>query len=374
MKKIIKLSYLLFIVLFAGTVSAQTNKFSHQNIKLECKTCHDCEIPTKENPCLTKCPRDKMPAEVHSPSEGPTVITMDDLSKKEKQFGPVNFSHKLHAEMSGMAGGCSMCHHYNPAGEVIGCKSCHELERKREDISKPDLKGAYHRQCMDCHRAWSHSVSCETCHSQQPDKNKAVLSKTGRVHPEIKVPDVITFDTKSSKGKIVTFPHSEHNKLFGLDCQSCHSDESCVKCHDTNKQAKPASLSLEQHHQRCSKCHDTKDQNNCVMCHDSKQKAPFNHGERTGWALNRFHQKLDCSRCHTEKGKFTKMDSKCSSCHGIWNQSNFDHKITGLALNETHGELECENCHTEPTYTKPDCSSCHDDKSFPKDKPGKLVK
>ena len=57
-----------------------------------------------------------------------------------------------------MGGGCENCHHYNTSGPILKCSSCHESSRKREDVSIPDLKGAYHRQCMDCHREWSHDT------------------------------------------------------------------------------------------------------------------------------------------------------------------------------------------------------------------------
>jgi Zn finger protein HypA/HybF involved in hydrogenase expression len=45
-----------------------------------------------------------------------------------------------------------------------------------------------------------------------------------------------------------------------------------------------------------------------------------------------------------------------------------------LILDEVHVEFECENCHQEPTYRIKSCDNCHDDKSYPKDKPGKVIK
>jgi DnaJ-class molecular chaperone len=100
---------------------------------------------------------------------------------------------------------------------------------------------------------------------------------------------------------------------------------------------------------------------------------PFNHKISTGWALNKFHEDLECIKCH-KSGKFVKLDNSCTSCHSNF-AAGFDHSATGLKLDETHAELECSDCHSEKDFSKlPDCSNCHDDKSFPKDKPGKLFK
>ena len=50
-----------------------------------------------------------------------------------------------------------------------------------------------------------------------------------RLHPKIITPVTIKFDTPKANGKMVTFYHSQHIDLFGLECQSCHSNESCGK-------------------------------------------------------------------------------------------------------------------------------------------------
>ncbi len=111
---------LFFCSLF---VNAQTQKQVHPNLNgITCKTCHSCDIPTKENPCIIPCPREKMVSIDQFPEEGPAVLTIDKFKKQSDIYAPVIFSHLLHAEMSGMAGGCKMCHHYNPPGQVIGCR------------------------------------------------------------------------------------------------------------------------------------------------------------------------------------------------------------------------------------------------------------
>jgi hypothetical protein len=373
-----KTKFLLAILFSAFLINAQTKKEVHPNLSgISCKTCHTCDIPTKENPCIIPCPREKMVSIDQSPEEGPSVLTIDKFKKQTDIYAPVVFSHRLHAEMSGMAGGCKMCHHYNPPGQVIGCTDCHELIRKRTDISKPDLKGAYHRQCMECHRTWSGKSDCESCHkvnksTVQAQAQKLEEKSVKRLHPKIITPPAIKYDTPKANGKMVTFYHSQHIDLFGLECQTCHSNESCGKCHTKIKTVSLKEKSTEQKHKVCSSCHNTK--TNCQSCHANVVKEGFSHKNATGFDNSKFHSKLSCNRCHIEKRKFTGLKGECINCHGKWTQENFQHKITGLTLDETHSAMECSDCHQEKSFAKPTCANCHDDKSYPKNVPGKLLK
>ncbi len=372
---------LILIVLAIPFLLIAQNKISkeHQSQALKCSNCHSCDIPTKENPCLIPCPREKMVTITQSAEQSPNILTIDKFKRQTDVYKPVVFTHRLHAEMAGMGGGCKMCHHYNPPGKVAGCSDCHELNRKRADVSKPDLKGAYHRQCMDCHRQWSGKVECESCHAQNKsaksddNKKEVKLDAAKKVHPKIDPPAMVKFDTPKASGKVVTFLHNEHVNTFSLDCESCHSNESCNKCHSKVKTASVANRTTTQKHSVCSSCHDTK--NDCAKCHNgSKAMGAFNHKERTGFDLNKNHGKLTCIRCHTQKGKFAGLKADCSMCHGQWTKANFKHMVTGLSLDETHADFDCTECHQEKNYTNPTCKNCHDDKTYPKDKPGKMSK
>ena len=373
MKKIILLFTIVPLFLYAQTNISK----NHASQNLTCSTCHSCEIPTKENLCLKPCPRESMIKITQTPQEGPRVITINKI-KETDIYEPAVFSHLAHAEMAEMSGGCRTCHHYNPPGNVVGCSSCHETQRKREDVSKPDLKGAFHRLCIDCHRAWSGSIDCVSCHAlkgKSAQQTKAEDTGAKRIHPEIKAPDKLVYNTNTApQGKLVTFYHSEHINLFGFDCADCHTNDGCVKCHASKKVKEVKNVPVADLHKKCSKCHDTGSDKSCTNCHSNTEKGPFNHKAVTGFDNSRFHSGLKCERCHTTKSKFTGLNSECSSCHGTWTWDNFDHKVTGLVLDETHGEFECENCHKEPTYSKQTCEDCHEDKSFPKDVPGKLIR
>jgi hypothetical protein len=370
---------LVGVLFFSTATNAQTTNKNHSLQNVNCKTCHTCDVPTKQNPCLVECPREEMITVHQTAEEGPDLVKIDILTNK---YLPVNFSHKTHAQMSEMSGGCANCHHYNTAGPILACTDCHSVERKREDISKPDLQAAYHRQCIDCHKEWSHSTDCNSCHLSkgsnlvQKDLSSVVSAKEN--HPKVNKPEKLVYETNYNKGRIVTFFHNEHTNIFGAECVSCHKNDNCTRCHDTKnvqtvssnlpeKITKPAS----QHHQPCFKCHANDE---CTKCHLDKPAKPFNHKMSTGWALNRFHEKLECAKCHGSANKFTKLDNNCVSCHKNFAAGSFNHEKTGLKLDEMHVEFDCADCHIENFSDKPDCTNCHDDKSYPKNIPGSLVK
>ncbi|UCG62135.1 MAG: hypothetical protein JSV52_02285 [Candidatus Zixiibacteriota bacterium] len=310
-----------------------------------------------------------MPADLHKPSEGPGVRVIDELSDL---YAPVDFNHKLHAEMVEMGEGCSVCHHYSPPGKFPPCNDCHTDESTEpQTLRKPGLKGAYHRQCMGCHREWSHDTKCIICHlpTNGYDLSGAPLDSTdilGISHPVITVPDKKVWTTPYQAGPVVTFHHQEHIDLFELRCVDCHKHENCSYCHDLRKEYSPRKTD-EEIHAICNDCHA---QDECGKCHGTKEKPAFVHAADGSWALNRFHAELSCRACHPTGKKISKLDHQCTNCHGGWNQKNFRHAVTGLQLDEIHAELECSDCHVDSAFdAPPDCSGCHDDGRSPKDAP-----
>ena len=374
--------YLLFLtaLLLINLNAQQSPGKDHAKLNISCKTCHTCDVPTRQDPCLVMCPRDKISTVYQKPEETPELITIDLLSDR---YGPVYFSHKVHAQMSIMSGGCENCHHHNTSGPILKCNSCHESSRKREDVSIPDLKGAFHRQCMDCHREWSHETGCNSCHTLKTglknSSDKSVQKKyNGKDHPVVLEPTKLIFETKSDKGKLVTFYHNDHTQKFGITCTTCHKQESCTKCHDVKdrniqkNQDVVSKKSFEEQHKNCISCHSKNEK--CSDCHSNDKSEPFDHGKKTGWPLNKNHIKLSCAKCHGSKIPFQKLDSSCSGCHKNWNNENFKHVVTGLQLDETHSDFSCEDCHLDNNFSvKPVCTNCHDDYVFPKQKPGKQI-
>jgi hypothetical protein len=377
MKKI--LIILFGLILTVGISAQQSPGKNHSKLHINCVNCHTCSIPTKEDPCWVVCPREKMITVYMKPEQTAELIIIDQLSDR---YGPVYFSHKLHAQMSDMQDGCVNCHHHNTLEEILKCSGCHESSRKREDLSSPDLKGAYHRQCMNCHREWSHETGCNSCHKLKKDfkgtqKEQIKKKIAGKDHPVILEPTKISYETKSNKGNLVTFYHDDHAKRFVIDCTTCHKQESCTRCHDVSKTSNNlpktviAKKSFEEQHKKCISCHK---EDNCNNCHLNKENQRFNHAKKTGWALSIYHINLSCVKCHSNKIPFEKLDNKCISCHQAWNNETFQHSVTGLQLNETHSDFSCEDCHKEKNYAVgPDCNGCHEGYNYPQQKPGKLV-
>ena len=368
----------LGMLLITSARSQKADNRSHLVSGMKCTTCHSSEVPTKENPAVRSCPRTLMATVQHSAEEGPDIVSMNALADSTSVYRPVRFTHKSHAEMSGMAGGCTMCHHYNPPGRVLACVECHEVTRLRTNLGRPDLQGAYHRQCFDCHKRWSNDNGCRSCHAlrSEPESPASQSDKKSRVvrsHPVVQKPSRLVLETGYDQGRFVTFYHNEHVDLFGIECSQCHSSEGCIRCHQKNKSASAQPIAAKSGHEICESCHNVTER--CDRCHGGEAKPGFNHQRRSGWPLRAFHESLECNRCHTRKNVFTGLSGACTSCHSAWTTENFRHAVTGLVLDPNHAELTCDVCHTDDRFVAaPSCQGCHEQFNYPKQSPGKRVK
>ncbi|UCD63516.1 MAG: cytochrome c3 family protein [Candidatus Zixiibacteriota bacterium] len=367
----IALACLLLLITLSGiTVLGQPeDRPVPDATRTPCSDCHVCQTPTRSEPCLSKCLRTGVTSTpAHSATEGPDMAMLDEL---EQLYGPVRFDHKHHAEMVGMGEGCSICHHYSPAGKFPPCAECHgEEPAGPPNLRQPGLKGAFHRQCMGCHREWSHDTKCVVCHlphegsafSAAPHDSTDIV---GIPHPEITVPDVKVWVTPHEEAPTVTLHHQDHIDLYGLRCVDCHQQENCSYCHDLDKELRLGKTD-EEIHAICNDCHLN---DPCGKCHDTGQKPGFSHAS-VGWPLNKYHEKLGCRSCHPTGRKIARLNRECAACHGGWNQANFNHVRVGLQLDEIHVELECTDCHPGKAFDKmPDCSGCHDDGRTHEDAP-----
>ncbi len=371
------LGVLFGLLIFSANGLAQQTKH-HSQFPLNCSECHLCKNPTAAKPCLKICPsfERKNLTVLHSIDESPKILIIDTLANR---YTPVVFQHRTHAAMALMDGGCASCHHHNPPGKILACSACHVKGVKDKKLDRPSLKGAYHQLCVSCHRQWNdtwekRSNCSTTCHQKaQPNFNaKQALQKITDLYPTPKRPEKFVLKSDYEEAPIVTFHHNAHVQAYGLQCQDCHKKVSCSECHSTAKQAQPVQVSLS--HDNCSACHEQAIDEQCSFCHGQKEKTAFNHAQ-TGWPLKPFHKKLTCNHCH--KHGFSRLSTQCKTCHNTnrWQPGEFDHAVTGLVLDENHQETDCEECHLNRNFgKKPQCSDCHDDKSFPKDVPGKLIK
>ncbi len=361
----IVLSFTFSTVLFAQVVDP-AHPFDHDNVHPQmndyCRTCHSCDNPTQQNPCLIQCPRHGAEFNgTHSYNKGPDVVIIDRLSDIYK---PVVFSHKFHASMSDLSGGCTLCHHYSEeSGEIPCCCDCHADEADMANLNIPSLKGAYHRQCLGCHREWSHENACQFCHEEidspvQLTESTDPTDIVGTFHPLIEAEPVYIYDTEYEAGRIVTFHHTDHVDVFGLKCTDCHKGDSCCRCHDVDE-TEPAEEVCINHVETCCKCHR---ESNCSFCHSDKVKPPFNHDTSTNFVLGHYHENAECSQCHRSVKDFVVPSRGCANCHVHWAVGNFDHSVTGVVLSEYHKEEDCESCHIDRDFgIAPACDNCHDE-------------
>lgn len=367
-----KRKYTLFFLMFgaltlAGNACAvQTanakSKGSMPASAIDCKDCHTCDVPTAKDMCLKQCPTLTMThtKSSHSLVEAPDSLLINELAE---DYEAVHFNHKQHAGMAEMNDSCGVCHHYSPPGHIPPCKECHLAGGSESNLRQPGLKGAYHRQCLSCHREWSHDTKCVVCHL--PSKSGMIKGNgddptdiVGRPHPVITTPAKKVYETPYKDGPVVTFQHKEHIDLFGFRCVDCHRQENCGYCHDIER---PASTNKSQEvvHAICNDCHKS---DACAKCHDTKERPGFSHNQ-TGWPLNPYHATLDCWACHPTGKKISTLNRMCASCHAGWNQENFKHAVTGFKLDETHAQMDCTDCHAGRKYdSDPVCGDCHDDK------------
>jgi hypothetical protein len=358
----------------------------------DCIRCHTCEKPTRQNPCLPICSRFEAAAEEFAQKRGPDVVILDELAGV---YLPVPFDHKGHSEMAEMTKSCKTCHHYTAEGhQHPACKTCHSVDDAGTDIYKPGLKGAYHRQCLNCHRDWIDETACGICHRRkagQAADNVPAVSPTsddilGRMHPPITQPstEIYNAEMKAGAKSVVIFRHWEHVQGFDLRCVDCHHEDSCTRCHRAESETKPAAT-VRQHHKPCELCHkaDMVDGTSeitgkCKRCHWQEGEPgirPFDHAD-TGWPLSKYHVGNRCRDCH-KRVPFVKLDHECNACHAGWAADNFNHGITGQALDENHAELDCEGCHIDRKFDRaPTCTECHEEEegiTVPAKRPGPVV-
>jgi hypothetical protein len=325
-----------------------------------CLDCHQCDAPSLDSPCLKPCPYTNPEGEAEglSPKPSPSVVSLGLLSDL---YEPVVFNHERHAKMSAMGRGCIVCHHYSPRGQTPPCKACHGDGANPKNLRQPGLRGAYHRQCLGCHREWNHETACVECHAERRPGVSAMALRNDADIVGLKHPKVFAQPTYLYVGAVqtmATFHHADHVDLFGLKCSDCHVKESCSDCHDVYKH--PARTRSDPH-QDCMRCHQEDIDNDCTLCHGETQREHFNHARRTGFDLTAYHESVQCGKCHNDGRTFSGLEARCSACHQLdWQPNSFDHTRTGTALDELHREIECAECHVKGVGESATCAGCHD--------------
>ncbi len=334
--------------------------------------CRDCHDETGRPPTNVHQPvafaHDSAAPPATSVRDGvPDVVVIAQLAE---HYSPVMFDHRIHADMSQLSGGCTNCHHNSVAGaQVAACRECHSPLRDGGTLTQPSLKGAYHRQCLGCHRDWSHENGCGYCHREQSPRTDVahVIDPSDIImtpHPRVQPSGSYIYQTNSPSGSLVSFSHDGHAQAYGLKCVDCHQGGSCSGCHDGSAPVRHAAGGMPS----CQACHAT---NNCNFCHADHARPAFEHSASTGWSLEPQHARVACVSCHGRVEAFLTPSTSCRACHGDLSPANFDHRITGVPLLGSHALLECSRCHTGSRADSPaTCNGCHADKHYPQNAPG----
>ncbi len=209
--------------------------------------------------------------------------------------------------------------------------------------------------CASCHHEMivekENAMSCSSCHG-------IAFNEAFRVShtSQIQGPDACATCHHMEFAKKVTWSHTEHGEDYGLDCTSCHHEDTdiepepqnCANCHsplgDTGKKdstKKVSTLSLRDAvHAKCQSCHEDMFSNgikDCASCHtsiDNRKRLKDQGAEK--FALNNAY--ANCAVCHTQKpGEL--IPDRMTAFHG-----------------------QCITCHTDAKagpYTSEQCNQCH---------------
>lgn len=165
-----------------------------------CATCHNAAsitsqqmqegsvgtlLPDQKDTIAAETVRARKPVRLLKPMDAPYKVRIDAL---EDKYLPNNFTHRRHVAslMQGIrrdklarafhnqpAVLCATCHHHSPLSATPPkCGSCHTRDIDPQHPNRPNLKAAYHLQCMGCHKgmdvARPKNTDCTTCHKARP--------------------------------------------------------------------------------------------------------------------------------------------------------------------------------------------------------------
>jgi predicted CXXCH cytochrome family protein len=272
---------------------------------------------------------------------------------------------------------------------------------------------------------YSQNEACMDCHSD----NELTMERAGKeisifvngehylssIHADMECVDCHEdFDPDE-------IPHRDGDKIYKVDCSSCHEIEDyigsahekkkleCFSCHTKHNIKEVSDLIAEGANQVCLDCHNTSefngyntsahaeiysenDQASCLACHGesahavkvakfsyAKQMSTCNecHSDVVNNFQNDIHQRLkskvgnnapDCIQCHTSHNVLqvskikNKSDYYCSSCHSEPKEANNYHSKTFVSSEACADCHEVEEMETElalSVHPELACSDCH---------------
>jgi hypothetical protein len=312
-----------------------------------------------------------------------------------KELKRVRFSHLFHVKESGIA--CADCHggaatstnaSDNLLAKMEACKSCHEDQLKSnctychtsaDSTSYSATPNPVRELAFSHQQHASQKIECETCHTVL-DKSDA---STGDLVPAMATCATCHNDVKATNAcekchtNFASLRPADHNRtdfvrehkrsarLGDAKCGTCHTQESCIDCHNGSELVKvdlPGRDLTSQHSPRLLAI-DRGQGMRLTKVHDLNYK--FTHG------IEAKSKSKDCTTCHSN-------EQFCSTCHeagGNVNQGVFkpaSHATAGfvtLGVGSGGGEHarlakrdieSCAGCHSTEGADAV-CVTCHTD-------------
>lgn len=259
--------------------------------------------------------------------------------------------------------------------KITNCNECHKPANIANVTlkSKPNTLLGLEPKCLSCHEDYHQktlSNDCASCHNTNEFKPATLFShdKTdfalNGAHKKEDCASCHKQEVKNGK-KFVKYSnipflncnscHKDiHNGEFGINCKTCHSEESFNKITPSKSfNHTVTGYTLEGVHREinCKKCHDksnstfqeftnTKDVK-CITCHKDIHEGKL--GE-------------DCKSCHNQVSFLLKKTARLDK---------FDHNKTAYPLEGKHETVDCRTCHKKnltDALSHSVCMNCHDDK------------
>jgi hypothetical protein len=266
----------------------------------ECQTCHDQEVNEKCGFCHTD---EKNPAALPNPVR------------------EILFNHKEHI-----------------VNQKVECLTCHvDVDKSNDAVSQHTPLMS---TCTTCHNSVKATNQCENCHI-----NLTTLRPASHVAANF----------KREHGRVM------NGRTFDANCQSCHTEASCMECHDGTN------LTTLSKFEKTGMLSPRKFGNDKPVAlsgqnvHDINYK--FTHG------IDAKGRASDCQTCHRQQ-------TFCSDCHmngsaALGGTVPTSHEKAGFTTRGvgsgggTHAQLakrdiqSCASCHD--TQGDPVCITCHYD-------------
>lgn len=309
----------------------------------------------------------------------------------------------------------------------VDCRSCHEVTFQNGALYQR-FSGVPFNSCASCHTDVHEGrlgTDCKSCHTEE--SFQAFTGKSTFNHNQTQFPlagkhkklncaschntngtqtaEEVFQDFKGKDFNACTTCHKDvHESRFGVDCKSCHTEESFQKLlHPESFNHTLTGFVLEGKHMvvDCRKCHETKmtdplPHQRCMDCHEDFHEGQFNTPTRqtdcrdchttngfegasftveqhnqTSFPLTGAHLATPCIACHLQNDQWTfrglgkncvdchqdihegKLDPKfypqktCNQCHQTesWATIEFDHSRTNFELVGKHKINDCVSCH-----------------------------